>query len=436
MPQNPLTLTRQTLYDLVWSKPMSDLARDFNMSDVGLAKRCRAVDVPIPYRGYWARKAAGQEPERIPLPKYRTRAAEIPDATPAKPPKATVRDGEEPQVQFSIPPPSPDANAQPDPESAGDLKWKAERDAFERDPSNTIVVDLKPRRWHPAIEPFVAAYREDVAELLAARRAQEQYEKWPAYRKAREPNLAGWKWHWADRNGHILPFAHHARPFRFSPGTFQRGLAIANALALEAEARGFTVTHVADRGRMHIEGLGGEVDFRMSERTEKKFRIKKDYNGKPEREDYKEPTGILTLFLEVSYTGPTFRETADRPLQSRLNEVFLSLNKIVVNCRHESRIRAKNEQLERERLARRAIEEQRKQEQLRRQAEEAKRRAQLLEESEQWQRAKTLQRYVHHIQKNVESPSIVSEAWTRRSAVLADCQKSRQPCQNARAIFS
>jgi hypothetical protein len=65
MPQNPLTLTRQTLHDLVWSKPMSELAKDFGMSDVGLAKRCRAVDVPIPYRGYWARKAAGQDPPKI-----------------------------------------------------------------------------------------------------------------------------------------------------------------------------------------------------------------------------------------------------------------------------------------------------------------------------------------------------------------------------------
>jgi hypothetical protein len=59
MAQNPLTLTRQALYDLVWSKPMVEVAQDFNMSDRGLAKRCAAVDVPVPPRGYWARKAAG-----------------------------------------------------------------------------------------------------------------------------------------------------------------------------------------------------------------------------------------------------------------------------------------------------------------------------------------------------------------------------------------
>lgn len=69
--QNPLTLTRQQLYDLVWSKPVRDVAKDFGMSDVALAKRCRAVRVPIPPRGYWARAAADQKPRRTPLPKHR-----------------------------------------------------------------------------------------------------------------------------------------------------------------------------------------------------------------------------------------------------------------------------------------------------------------------------------------------------------------------------
>ena len=36
MPTNYLTLTRQSLYDLVWSEPMMELAKDFGISDVGL----------------------------------------------------------------------------------------------------------------------------------------------------------------------------------------------------------------------------------------------------------------------------------------------------------------------------------------------------------------------------------------------------------------
>jgi hypothetical protein len=64
----PLTLSREDLYELVWSKPMADLAKDFGISDVGLAKRCRRLGVPVPGRGYWARVDAGQAPYQPKLP--------------------------------------------------------------------------------------------------------------------------------------------------------------------------------------------------------------------------------------------------------------------------------------------------------------------------------------------------------------------------------
>jgi hypothetical protein len=51
MPQNPLLLTRQSLYEFVRSTPKSELATQFGISDVALAKRCKQVDVPVPYRG-------------------------------------------------------------------------------------------------------------------------------------------------------------------------------------------------------------------------------------------------------------------------------------------------------------------------------------------------------------------------------------------------
>ncbi len=66
---DPLTLTREELYELVWSKPMLELAKDFGLSDVALAKRCRRLAVPVPGRGYWARVAAGQTPRQSPLKK-------------------------------------------------------------------------------------------------------------------------------------------------------------------------------------------------------------------------------------------------------------------------------------------------------------------------------------------------------------------------------
>jgi len=62
--EKPFTLSREDLYELVWSKPMRDLAKDFGISDVGLAKRCRRLGIPVPGRGYWARIDAGQQPYR------------------------------------------------------------------------------------------------------------------------------------------------------------------------------------------------------------------------------------------------------------------------------------------------------------------------------------------------------------------------------------
>ena len=63
-----LTLTREQLYALVWSKPVSELAKDFGISDVAVAKRLRKLRVPVPGRGYWARVYAGQAPVQILLP--------------------------------------------------------------------------------------------------------------------------------------------------------------------------------------------------------------------------------------------------------------------------------------------------------------------------------------------------------------------------------
>jgi len=116
MPTNYITLTRQELYDMVWSEPMSSLAKNFGISDVALAKRCRVVDVPIPYRGYWARKAAGQKPAQTPLPKYRrSTAANKNQETPSRPappqPKEIVRDGPEPIFSFEARPPRPEPPA-------------------------------------------------------------------------------------------------------------------------------------------------------------------------------------------------------------------------------------------------------------------------------------------------------------------------------------
>jgi hypothetical protein len=62
------TVSRQALYDAVWAQPMSKLSKEFGLSDVGLAKACRKLSVPLPPRGYWARKTAGKPVVQAALP--------------------------------------------------------------------------------------------------------------------------------------------------------------------------------------------------------------------------------------------------------------------------------------------------------------------------------------------------------------------------------
>lgn len=57
----PRSVTRNDLYDLVWSTPITQVARTFGISDVALAKICKKLAVPRPERGHWQRVRAGHK---------------------------------------------------------------------------------------------------------------------------------------------------------------------------------------------------------------------------------------------------------------------------------------------------------------------------------------------------------------------------------------
>lgn len=64
----PHTFTRQALYEMAWSQPVQSLAKSLSLSDRGLAKICAAANIPVPTRGYWAKKHAGKRLDQIQLP--------------------------------------------------------------------------------------------------------------------------------------------------------------------------------------------------------------------------------------------------------------------------------------------------------------------------------------------------------------------------------
>lgn len=60
-------IKRKDLYNQIWSTPMTKLAKQYGLSDVGLRKKCKKLNIPLPPMGYWQKKAYGKDEPRPPL---------------------------------------------------------------------------------------------------------------------------------------------------------------------------------------------------------------------------------------------------------------------------------------------------------------------------------------------------------------------------------
>jgi AcrR family transcriptional regulator len=66
--RRPIALTRKQLYQRVWSKPLSAVAREVGLSPNALAKICNRLLVPYPSRGHWTKSRPRQAAARPTLP--------------------------------------------------------------------------------------------------------------------------------------------------------------------------------------------------------------------------------------------------------------------------------------------------------------------------------------------------------------------------------
>ena len=67
MSSSSVKLTRKQLYKEVWETPIHRLSEKYGLSDVGLAKACKRMNIPRPPRGYWRRKETGAKVRQTPL---------------------------------------------------------------------------------------------------------------------------------------------------------------------------------------------------------------------------------------------------------------------------------------------------------------------------------------------------------------------------------
>jgi hypothetical protein len=71
MNNRSITVNRNELYAQVWSEPVSRLAPKYGISDVGLKKICRKLNVPTPPLGYWTKIQHNIRVEKTPLPRIK-----------------------------------------------------------------------------------------------------------------------------------------------------------------------------------------------------------------------------------------------------------------------------------------------------------------------------------------------------------------------------
>lgn len=68
---NEIKFTRQELYDLVWSEPMSSILKKYAFNNVELRQKCRKLEIPVPNNGYFLKVRYGKKTvERRPLGDY------------------------------------------------------------------------------------------------------------------------------------------------------------------------------------------------------------------------------------------------------------------------------------------------------------------------------------------------------------------------------
>ncbi len=56
-----MKFTRNQLYELIWSEPLLKLSKKYCISDNGLRKICKSMNIPLPPNGYWMKIKYGKK---------------------------------------------------------------------------------------------------------------------------------------------------------------------------------------------------------------------------------------------------------------------------------------------------------------------------------------------------------------------------------------
>jgi hypothetical protein len=333
-------LTREELYARVWSEPMRTLAKHYGLSDVGLAKTCKRLRVPVPGRGYWAKKAAGHSVK--------------PKLLPILPPNQTITDREVTLAHSLVPVEQPSLPLL--------LRQLIE---FERSPENLIVVSDSLRTPHPLVKQTADTLRE----------------------KQRERNVFN-----------TTPFLqNYERPhldIQVSRDQLQRSLRVMDALVKAFEERGWKVS-LGSRGKDHdkksyVIVLGRSIPFGIREKI-KKVENKVVDIWDPKYKDV--PSGRLSLVIRNTWgygVDKSWDDTPNRLIDDRLNEFAIA---ILTLAYEDLELEARRENSERDSI----VEARRRAELARLRELELQRVRTLEQQALDWEKSQRLRSYVNAV---------------------------------------
>lgn len=305
------TLTRQELYDKVWSTPMRTLARTYGLSDVGLAKICERHDIPRPPMGHWSKLQFGKESPQVPLPPCDDPRMEVVRLeTHFTPPEEVAAE----KPQMSMPP--------------------GRQEQEDRIEVRETLADP-----HPLIERTLRS-------LEAARPGE---------------------------NGLVRPRASRCLAVSVSPNLIQRSLRIFDALLKAIEERGHKASVSNEPGHLtQVVILNEAVGIELQEHLERKERPAPAPGPRQRHEfsfvksppvvyDYV-PSGTLALRIEGAF-GVGYRRTwsdGKKTLEAQLNKFVAGLARAAEGIKAERLRKELEEQRRRDAERQRQLEEARK----------------------------------------------------------------------------
>lgn len=292
----PQELTREELFDLVWSEPVARVAERYGLSGAGLRKLCLRHDVPVPPRGHWARVKAGKKVRRPKLPSSGSGVRPCVPALEPRPPSPAMRRDRDPVVRA--------------------------RREFEAEPRYAIRVN----RCRAASSAWAVSLRSAAA--TAARNARDLL----AISVSEHPLGATVSSHSLSRVAHLVATVEHACRVRGFLEESRRG----SRLVVEGVP---VFLHVGERSRR----LESEQDPADVARYPW-LRGRKVYTY--------EPSGALTIVVGTSRGFSWFYEPVShrvddapgRPVEDRLNDLMVRLVRVAVDVVERARVSAEREE--------------------------------------------------------------------------------------------